>query len=369
MKSAISLPISKFLVFGFMAFAGLALSPGRVLGQNTAYFDLNDNAAGSGVTNNGINPWNISSNKFWSDAAAGNVSGGNIHNWLNGDVAVFSAGADAANLTYTVQPTSGVVLVSGVTVEEGSVIISNGAGGSFGMSASSIFNVANTNGAALSISSGISGTGFNLTKQGLGALTLTGSSTYSGSTIISGGSVTLGTGGALASTSNVTVNSGGTLILSGGTINNSATVTLNGGRINLNATTSEVVGALTLSSSSIIDFGTFAGPNDLIFADSTGSWTGTLSIWNWTQGTDHLFFGNVFGAGLNSTQLSQINFYSDSGTTLVGNGQYNPGGEVSPVPEPSTVFAGLTLLSLAAYRERRWVFRCREARDSHKLGA
>ena len=168
------------------------------------------------------------------------------------------------------------------------------------------------------------------------------------------------------------INSGGTLLLSGAganKINNSAAVTLNGGTIAMGGSTSldEQVGALTLSASSVIDFGTFAGGNILRFADSTGATWGafTLSIWNWTDGADHLYFGSVFGAGLPVGGLGKILFYSDSGSTPTGGASraFGPdNGEVSPLPEPSTVLVGLSLLSLAGYRERRWFFRCREAR-------
>jgi hypothetical protein len=62
--------------------------------------------------------------------------------------------------------------------------------------------------------------------------------------------------------------------------------------------------------------------------------------------------------GLNAGQLSQIQFYSDTGSTLLG-----PAGEIGfglpgevelmPVPEPSTWVAGGLLLGLLGYRERR----------------
>jgi fibronectin-binding autotransporter adhesin len=236
----------------------------------------------------------------------------------------------------------------------------------------------NTNGNDVTLSNaltlGASGTAA-VTKSGTGTLTLTAANTYSGATAISasGGTLEIGQGGSLASTSSVTVNSGGTLLLSGTTnynrINDSAAVTLAGGTLSMGGSTSfdEQVGALTLSGNSVIDFGTLAGGNILRFADSTGATWGafTLSIWNWTAGADHLYFGSVLGAGLPVGGLGKILFYTDSGTTPTGGSPANFGpdnGEVSPVPEPSAVLVGLSLLSLAGYRERRWFFRCREAR-------
>ena len=71
-----------------------------------------------------------------------------------------------------------------------------------------------------------------------------------------------------------------------------------------------------------------------------------------------MFFGDGSGIGLEINQLTQIKFYSDAGTTVL---PYAPGfssftggfGEVVPVPEPSSVIAGLALCGLAAWRERR----------------
>ena len=201
-----------------------------------------------------------------------------------------------------------------------------------------------------------------------GTTQLTNTNTYNGPTSIQNtGTLDLTSGGSISSTTNVTVNTGGTLLLSGtnnNKINDSATMTLDGGKIQFggSASLSETVGTLTLSSSSIIDFGTFAGGNTLIFGDSHGaSWTGVgLSIWNWTAGTDHLYFGNSSG-GLTSVQSGLIHLFSDGGSTSLGSASIGSSGEISAVPEPSSVFVAMSLLSLAFWRERRWFLRCRKA--------
>jgi len=186
---------------------------------------------------------------------------------------------------------------------------------------------------------------------------------------ISGGTVTVSGNLTRNSASTINLNTGGTLLLSGtgDQVNNAATVTLAGGTIQTDgaSSVSETVGALTLSSTSTIDFGTLVAGNTLSFGNSSGNaWTGALNVWNWTSGTDHLFFGNS-AVGLTSGQLAQINLYSDGGTTFVGNGGINGFGEVSgisPVPEPSSVFVAASLLALIGWRERRWFLRCPEAR-------
>ena len=206
----------------------------------------------------------------------------------------------------------------------------------------------------------------SITKSGSGTQTLSGTNAYNGTTTISGGTLEIGSGGSLTATTNVTVNTGGTLLLSGtgNQINDAATVTLAGGTIQTNGASSinESVGALTLSSTSTIDFGTLVAGNTLNFADSSAAiWAGILNVWNWTSGTDHLFFGSS-SSGLTSGQLAQINLYSDSGTTFVGAAGLGAGGEISAVPEPSSVFMALSLFALIGWRERRWFLRCPEAR-------
>ena len=206
-----------------------------------------------------------------------------------------------------------------------------------------------------------------LTTGGTGSVIVTAANTYSGVTIVSQGTLEVGgTAGSLANTSQVTINTGGTLLLSsttaagGGQVNDGAEVTLAGGTIKAGAAgINETVGALTLSHDSTIDFGTLTGTKNLRFADSTapGSWSSgtTLNIINYTVNTDHLFFGTNLGSGVDTTQLSQISFFSGGsiGSGFLGAANYALAGEVAPVPEPSSVAAALGLLGLIGWRERR----------------
>ncbi len=204
----------------------------------------------------------------------------------------------------------------------------------------------------------ITGTG-GITKDGASTQQLTGATTFTGATTINAGTLEAGSTGALAATSGIAVNTGGTLLLSGSgnRISDSAVVALGGGTFNTSGL-SETVGALTLSASSVIDLGTNASANSLIFAASAGTWTGTLSIYNWTGvpsvggGPDHVFFGTD-GSGLNAGQLGQISFFSGPGTGFLGSGGILGNGEIVPVPEPSTILAALALLGLAGWREAR----------------
>ena len=209
-----------------------------------------------------------------------------------------------------------------------------------------------------------------MTKSTTGTVTLTGANTYTGATTINGGTLTAGstTGHALGSTSSITINSGGTLLLSGADdqINNTATVTLNGGTlskgdINEGSTNTAGLGALTLTASgSQIDFGT--GTTGIVtfasFNPVSGPNTFTLTIANWT--------GTVNSAG--NSLSDRLIFVSDPSTYLnsFSFDGYAPGAvefllpsglyevvPAAPVPEPSTWVAAVLALGAIAF------FQCR----------
>lgn len=220
--------------------------------------------------------------------------------------------------------------------------------------------------------SGGAGANGQLTKSGSDTLTLSNSNTYTGTTTISTnvGTLNAGAAGALGGTFGVTVNSGGTLLLSNsGTndrIKNTATMTLSGGTFNTAglsehgaSNNTAGIGAVTLSANSVLDLAT--GASIIAFANSsTSTWTAatTLSIYNWSGtlvtggGTDQVYFGND-ATGLTSTQLAQIEFFSGSGTGDLGTATILSNGEIVPVPEPSTWVAGLLTLAAVGYTQRR----------------
>lgn len=235
----------------------------------------------------------------------------------------------------------------------------------------STLTVNNTN--SYSYGGTIGGVGTNennisLAKTGIGSLTLTAANLFTGATVISGGTLELTAPSSLGATSSITINSGGSLLLSGITttdrISNSASMILAGGSISFAGGASEGsspgTGPLMLNATSIIDF---ANGNSMInFASSAATtWTtgATLKIFNWDGleaggGNDRLLFGTD-SSGLTSEQLAQINFYSGSTEdTLIGTGKFaGATAEIVAVPETSiAVLTGLLGLGCLLRRKR-----------------
>ena len=180
-----------------------------------------------------------------------------------------------------------------------------------------------TAGTPMTISGAIGGAG-NLTKAGAGTLILTGVSTYTGGTTVSAGSLQLGVGNALSSSTLMTL-SGGTITLAG--FNESMTSA-----------------PLVVSANSTIDFGG-STTEEIDFATSS-TWTAgkTLNLNNWNNG-DALNFGGS-SSGLTSAELAEITF--DGGPTGLAGITSNGYIVDTATPEPSTlalgVIGGLALL-------------------------
>jgi fibronectin-binding autotransporter adhesin len=150
------------------------------------------------------------------------------------------------------------------------------------------------------IISNASGT-LNFIKEGTGNTTLSAANTFTGSTTIAGGTVTLGVANALPNTD----------------------IALNGGTLSTGTGLNETLGVLSLGANSIISLG--AAVHTLNFAASNAAtWSGTLTINNWTPFTGKIFFGNN-NSGLTSTQLSNINFTNfGTGAKILSTGEIVP---------------------------------------------
>ncbi len=192
-----------------------------------------------------------------------------------------------------------------------------------------------------------------LVKNGSGTLSLIGSAAndYRGNTTVNAGTLelnkTAGTNAIAFGT--VTVNTGGTLLLSqDNQIANTVNMTLAGGTFNTGGN-SETLGNLSLTANSIIDFG--SGASILTFANFSATPGTSLTIQNWTGvhhtpgGTDQLIFT---GTGLPAAGIYYDSLFNFSGHPVGYRVIAVSGGfEVVPIPEPST-YAALCLIAILA---------------------
>lgn len=336
---------------------------------------------GGGIVN--VNTVGISGAGANSDLVVDGVTvNENASNSYNGPTYIRNAGTLNANVTNALPTANGRTAVTMDDTGSGNSNLTLGASQSAasltGASTSTVSLGVNTltigtSSGTTAFAGGISGTGGGITKDGASTQRLAGATTFTGTTIIGGGTLEASAAGALGATASVSVNSGGTLLLSGSgnRINNSATITLatsGTGAFNTGGL-SETVGALTMTANSIIDMGA-TGASLLTFANAGSiAWTGTLSIWNWSGtpvtggGTDRLLLTSSANNG--NINFANINFFSDAGITSIGFGAgfiaNGLGGEIVPVPEPSSVATAMGLLGLIGWRERRKMQRERVA--------
>jgi autotransporter-associated beta strand protein len=286
--------------------------------------------------------------------AWGTTSGSNYY--AGAGLNAYFGGTDGTvTVTGTVQAHNGLTIVTGdYSFVTGTINLAG---------SSAAANTINATTGTTIVSATLSGSN-GLTKDGGGILRLDAANTgLSGGITINDGTLRANATNAVAlsGSDRAIINSGGSLLI---TASNavSGNITLDGGTIAISGTTNDTVGALTLNSNSVIDLASLTG--NLTFADSSAiSWDGTLSIWNWNgtnlygtsygDNTRHVYFGNS-ASGLTESQLNNISFYSDSGSSFIGNAFMLSTGEIIAVPEPGVyATAALLLLGLAFQAWRR----------------
>jgi filamentous hemagglutinin family protein len=185
----------------------------------------------------------------------------------------------------------------------------------------------------LSISALVSGSGFDLVKQGVGTMALSGANTYSGATTVSAGTLSLASIGALGSTTSTSVTAGAALDvnLSSATLTNTNTITLNGTGINNG-------GALTFSGSNT----TINNPITLNTASLIGGLgTGTMTLGGTISGAVNLT-ATLKNAGLSLAAVT----LSSGGSLSVTTGGSIAQTAAFTVPGTSSFFAGANAITL-----------------------
>ncbi|NBW97147.1 MAG: hypothetical protein EBR28_10560, partial [Planctomycetia bacterium] len=177
---------------------------------------------------------------------------------------------------------------------------------------------------------------------------LYGANTFAGPVTVNSGTLaTTGTAAALAGAEYLFLNQGGVLAL-GQTqgVRETAAVSLQGGTLRTATSLVQPFGPLAVTgSTSVIDF---LGDSSLGF--SSLSLGGQLSIWHYSLANDFL---NI-ATGTATGSLAQIAFYSDAGTTYLGEGGF-AGTRLVPVavPEPSTLALALAAIACTAWGAAR----------------
>lgn len=173
----------------------------------------------------------------------------------------------------------------------------------------------------LTVNSVIGGT--TLTKSGEGALVLTGTNTYTGNTVINGGSVTVTTAANLgAGTADVTIN-GGTLILPSGTLgtlnSTNRVITVGALGATFNWSVAQVLEGSGLAGTGTL---TLAGTGTITVGSSGSTFTGDIVINNGTLKMNSQQFNNVASITVNSGGTYEVN---DDGAGTFGAA---PGGRI-----------------------------------------
>ena len=303
--------------------------------QTSYYYDVNGATSGSGVTANATYSWTTATGN-WSTSAGGTAAAAN---WVNGNsVAIFSAGTDAANDPYTLNLGANLNFRS-ITVEEGLVTVALGATNTLSVSnGTSTFNVAGNQSLTLTgsratpqlvlgtrslvvtgagdttLAVGLSGSNTNaLLKSGTGTLALSGNNPFTGSVVVSSGTLEVGANapsgaaGALGNASSAVLlgntttgvnNSSLLLAQSGITIGRAITATNNG------------TGVMTIGGGITTGTGNFSGTVTLNRA-ATFTAAGDSTI---------TFNGTVAGTGaLTKTGTGEVALTGSTANTQTGN--------------------------------------------------
>ncbi len=272
---------------GSSTFSGVASGTGGLTKQGSGTFTLSGSNAYSGATTINAGALQAGAANVLSDSTAVTITSGASYD-LNGNDDTVASFAGGGNIT----------LGAGTLTSNGS-------------------------NASTTFSGMASGTG-GLIKQGSGTLTLSGNNSYSGTTLVSAGSLAAAHANALGTTA------GGTTVASGATLDlqnigiGAEAVTLNGGTLAATTGTSSLSGAIALGADSNLNVsgtqltlsGVVSGANAL---NKTGAGTAVLSGNNTYNGTTTVSAGTLIAAHANALGATAAGTTVADGATLLIN--------------------------------------------------
>lgn len=252
------------------------------------------------------------------------------------------SGTAASSLT---KDGAGTLTLGGTNTFAGTVLVS---AGTVVANAAAVFNSSNQ----ITVNTG-SILNLNDFNQTIGSLTNNGTLALGagiGDTLtLSSGSSTLG--GAITGAGTIIIGPGATLTLAADFNNPNVNLVLNGGSLLLNGTT-DTFGSLSITASSVLDFGSTTATT--LHAASVSIGTGyTLSVNNWTNSSDFFFTDNFVGATFNTRGTAPMNQIVFSGFSAANTSWLSSDHQITPAPEPATYGAIFTGLTLAGFVWRR----------------
>ena len=336
------------------------------------YWDINDLsglAAGDGIWSTSVANWNSSATP---------VENGRVV-WTNPSDAFFNAsGTSIVTVSGTVEVSSMTFNGAGYTIA-GSSLTLTGAGGNISVNADA------------AISAVIAGS-VGLTKLGSSTLTLSGVNTYTGTTTVSGGKLTVSSSGLVNFTVGVTIGAGEFIYNSDTALSQPVTFNLTGGSLSGIGT---ITPGVTLSSGNTYSAGAVGDPGTQAFTGGLTLASGSIFSWDLdatttdpgantaNSGSYDIVTGNGTGTGtfevvLGSNSFTDVfwnsnktwnNIFSGSNPTfstfagtdvassglVTGEGQFTYTGSSltwTAVPEPTSALAGI-LLGAGMLRRKR----------------
>jgi autotransporter-associated beta strand protein len=330
----------------------------------TLFWDRNGSSTGAGTTPGGNWATSGSNRSNWTSSSAGTSTPGN---WTNGAVAVFSAGSDATG-TYNVNVASSSIQTGAIYVQEGNVTFSTTGSGSIRMSDSTP-DIIVAGGASATVNvrlenNIISATAIGLQKQGTGTLTLgSTANNYGGKTVITEGTLRLGTSGVIPNGSALTVASGATFDLNNqtetiGSLAGAGTVALGTGTLIAGGDNTSTFFSGAITGSGIFEktgSGTFTLGIDLSYNGTMRLDSGTLALngFDLSLNTLHITGDSILDFGMNGASLLTAgSLLIDAGVTLTINNWTDtidyfyalnsPGGTQGSAPLNQIIFAGFS---------------------------